>query len=63
MKNIELIKSMDANTFGNWICYHIDNCDECEYSDKCYKGHTGVVHWLNEEVDEKKMRKWTRNEH
>ena len=30
----------------------IEDCESCHFTDRCYRGHNGVMDFLNEEVSE-----------
>ena len=41
-----------ATEFFTYISDHIEDCEQCPATDRCGRGHNGVLDYLMEEVEE-----------
>ena len=54
MTRFDKLKTMDINDVATELCVyisdHIEDCEQCPFTDRCGRGHSGALDYLTEEV-------------
>ena len=58
MTKFDYIKSLTIEELASELCQMMDRldvmCEQCPAYKYCYKGHNGMKHWLNTNIEENK---------
>lgn len=56
MTRFDKLKTMDIKDVATELCVaisdHIEDCEQCPFTDRCGRGHNGVLDYLMEEVQD-----------